>query len=170
MINKILTLFFSINFIIILAQKNVNAKIIIDENNNLKISETFSSKKNIVVFPNYITLPNSLKFLSNETSKYKSYEIGNKFDYEVNTDKSNINDDFFITTLRYLGLEKPDFLKEKKFNLTISSKNHNVIFPTAEDLQRKYIATPIIVAGKFKNFEVNGFQIYYLEKESGLLK
>ena len=88
MINKILTLFFSINFIIILAQKNVNAKIIIDENNNLKISETFSSKKNIVVFPNYITLPNSLKFLSNETSKYKSYEIGNKFDYEVNTDKS----------------------------------------------------------------------------------
>ena len=170
MINKILTLFFSINFIIILAQKNVNAKIIIDENNNLKISETFSSKKNIVVFPNYITLPNSLKFLSNETSKYKSYEIGNKFDYEVNTDKSNINDDFFITTLRYLGLEKPDFLKEKKFNLTISSKNHNVIFPTAEDLQRKYIATPIIVAGKFKNFEVNGFQIYYLEKESGLLE
>ena len=170
MINKILTFLFLINFSIVLSQKTVNAKIIIDENNNLKISQTFASKKNIVIFPNYITLDSSAKFLSNETSISKSYEVGDKFDYKVNTDKSNINDDFFITNLRYLGLEKSDFIKEKKFNLNISSKNYNIIFPTANDLQQKYIATPIIVAGKFKNFEINGFQVYYLEKESELLE
>ena len=170
MINKILTFLFLINFSIVLAQKTVNAKIIIDENNNLKISETFASKKNIIIFPNYITLDSSAKFLSNETSNLKSYDVSDKVDYVINIDKSNANNDFFITTIRYLGLEKSDFTKEKKFNLNISSKDYNIIFPTENDLQRKYIATPIIVAGKFKNFEVNGFQVYYLEKENGLLE
>ena len=169
--NNYSILLFLLNFTIIFAQKNVNAKIIIDENNNLKISETFDSKKNTVMFPNYINLDNnSSKFLNNETSNLKSYEVSDKIDYEVQIDKSNVNDDFFIAKLKYLGLEKSDFTKEKKFKLNISSKNYSIVFPTANDLERKYIATPIIVAGKFKTFENNGFQIYYLEKESGLLE
>ena len=95
MINKILTFLFLINFSIVLAQKTVNAKIIIDENNNLKISETFASKKNIIIFPNYITLDSSAKFLSNETSNLKSYDVSDKVDYVINIDKSNANNDFF---------------------------------------------------------------------------
>lgn len=158
------------------AQNTITAKVEIDKNKNLNISQNIDKKNEIFIFPNYISLDeNSAKFLKEETAKLNSYVILNPdIKYAVNNEKLNgkllKNEDFFIITSRYLGLNKKDFLKEKRFNIQFSSDDKNpIIFPTEEDLKKKFITSPIIVAGNFKSIESNGFKIYYLAQESDIL-
>ncbi|AYM99294.1 hypothetical protein [Chryseobacterium sp. 3008163] len=170
--NKFFYSLFIIAYSNVSAQKDVNAKIIIDENANLQITQNFKpNNKNIYLFPKYISLNDtSVKFIADETANFSSYEIENvdQVNFALNSDKAFFSNDFFITTSRYLGTNKNEFFKEKKFDLDIISKKYKIIYPSNEDLKQKFISEPVIVGGNFKLVENKGFKIYYLEKETKL--
>ena len=77
---------------------------------------------------------------------------GNNINFEVNN-SSKLNNDFFITNLKYTGTKSKDFFDLKKFNLDISSKKYNIVFPSKDDLKETYTTSPKIVAGNFNFFE-----------------
>lgn len=165
------TLFLNITFVS--AQEEITAKIIIDENSNLQVNQILKeNNKAIYILPKSFS-PNQKEIVFlRELSSSKEYEIYNvnNINFEVITNTSKLNTDFFISDLKYLGLKKNNFLDFKKFNLDISSKKYPVIFPSKDDLKETYITSPKIVAGNFNFFEENGFKVYYLEKEKEFLE
>jgi len=162
-------------FPLFFAQKEVNAKITIDENSNLQITQYFTkTPKDTLQFAKEIALNSkTAKLIGSSSSKYNEYEIQNSdlLDFNLNIPqkpnaKSTVTADFFYTSQKYLALQKKGANTEKRFNLKIDSKKFKVIFPTEEDLKRPYFTVPSIVAGDFEKIDRNGFQIYYLKKDS----
>ena len=164
---KILFFALFLNCVLLSAQEEITAKVTIDENSNLQVTQIFKEINNdIYLFHKNISLnPNEVTFLR-EKGNLKEYEIknGNNINFEVNN-SSKLNNDFFITNLKYTGTKSKDFFDLKKFNLDISSKKYNIVFPSKDDLKETYTTSPKIVAGNFNFFEENGFKVYYLEKE-----
>ena len=154
------------------AQEEITAKITIDENSNLQVTQVFNENNNdFYLFPKEVSLnPTEFKFLR-EKGKLKEYEIQNvnNISFEIITNTSKLNNDFLITNLKYTGTKSKDFFDLKKFNLDISSKKYNIIFPSKDDLEETYTTSPKIVAGNFNFFEENGFKVYYLENEKEYL-
>ncbi|WP_445720468.1 hypothetical protein [Flavobacterium sp.] len=154
------------------AQEEITAKITIDENSNLQVTQVFNENNNdFYLFPKEVSLnPTEFKFLR-EKGKLKEYEIQNvnNISFEIITNTSKLNNDFLITNLKYTGTKSKDFFDLKKFNLDISSKKYNIIFPSKDDLKETYTTSPKIVAGNFNFFEENGFKVYYLENEKEYL-
>lgn len=154
------------------AQEEINAKVIIDENSNLQVTQVFNENNNDnYLFPKEVSLnQKEFKFLR-ENDKLKEYEIQNvnNISFEIITNTSKLNNDFLITNLKYAGIKSKDFFDLKKFNLDISSKKYNIIFPSIDDLKETYTTSPKIVAGNFNSFEENGFKVYYLENEKEYL-
>lgn len=154
------------------AQEEINAKVIIDENSNLQVTQVFNENNNDnYLFPKEVSLnQKEFKFLR-ENDKLKEYEIQNvnNISFEIITNTSKLNNDFLITNLKYVGIKSKDFFDLKKFNLDISSKKYNIIFPSIDDLKETYTTSPKIVAGNFNSFEENGFKVYYLENEKEYL-
>lgn len=163
-------LFFTLLFkcALLSAQEEITAKITIDENSNLQVTQVFNENNNdFYLFPKEVSLnPTEFKFLR-EKGQLKEYEIQNvnNISFEIITNTSKLNNDFLITNLKYTGTKSKDFFDLKKFNLDISSKKYNIIFPSKDDLEETYTTSPKIVAGNFNFFEENGFKVYYLEKE-----
>lgn len=162
-------------FPLFFAQKEVNAKITIDENSNLQITQYFTkTPKDTLQFAKEIALNSkAAKLIGSSSSKYNEYEILNSdlLDFNLNIPqkpnaKSTVTADFFYTSQKYLALQKKGTNTEKQFNLKIDSKKFKVIFPTEEDLKRPYFTVPAIIAGDFEKIDRNGFQIYYLKKDS----
>lgn len=168
---KILFFLLFSNCMSLSAQEEITAKVTIDENSNLQVTQIFKeNNKHIYLFHRNISLnPNEVTFLR-EKGNIKEYEIKNvnNINFEV-TNLSKLNDDFFITNLKYIGTKSKDFFDLKKFNLHISSKKYNIVFPSNDDLKETYTTSPKIVAGNFNFFEENGFKVYYLEKENEFL-
>jgi hypothetical protein len=153
------------------AQEEINAKVIIDENSNLQVTQLFNGNNDNYLFPKEISLnPKEFKFLR-EKGKLNEYEIQNvnNISFEIITNTSKLNNNFLITNLKYTGIKSKDFFDLKKFNLDISSKKYNIIFPSKDDLKETYTTSPKIVAGNFNFFEENGFKVYYLENEKEYL-
>ncbi|WP_136666998.1 hypothetical protein [Flavobacterium sp. H122] len=168
----ILSVLFLINSFLIFSQEDIKAKIVIDEDSNLQVNQFFGRKtKGVYLFSKDILLNPKEVISLKENEKLKECELQNvdNINFNVVTDKKTINDDFFITTSKYVGFEKESYLKLKNYNLDISSSKYKIIFPTADDLKYKYTLSPKIVAGDFNFFEANGFQVYYLEKETQYL-
>ncbi len=167
-------LFFTLLFkcALLSAQEEITAKITIDENSNLQVTQVFNENNNdSYLFPKEVSLnPTEFKFLR-EKGKLKEYEIQNvnNISFEIITNTSKLNNDFLITNLKYTGTKSKDFFDLKKFNLDISSKKYNIIFPSKDDLKETYTTSPKIVAGNFNFFEENGFKVYYLENEKEYL-
>jgi hypothetical protein len=162
-------------FSLFFAQKDVNAKITIDENSNLQVTQYFKkTTKDTLQFAKEIALNSkAAKLIGSSSSRYNEYEIQNSdlLDFNLNIPqkpnaKSTVTADFFYTSQKYLALQKKGANTEKRFNLKIDSKKFKVIFPTEEDLKRPYFTVPSIVAGDFEKIDRNGFQIYYLKKDS----
>lgn len=162
-------------FSLFFAQKEVNAKITIDENSNLQVKQYFTkTPKDTLQFAKEIALNSKVaKLLSSSSSKYNDYEIQNSdlLDFNLNipqkpNSKSTVTEDFFYTSQKYLALQKKGANIKKQFNLKIDSKKFKVIFPTEEDLKRQYFTVPSIIAGDFEKIDRNGFQIYSLKKDS----
>lgn len=169
------TLLFLGHFSLLFAQKKVNAKITIDKNSNLQITQYFTkTTKDTLQFAKEISLNSkAVKLLSSSSSKYNDYEIQNSDSLNFNLNipqkpnaKSTVNEDFFYTSQKYLALQKKGANIKKQFNLKIDSKKFKLIFPTEEDLKRQYFTVPSIVAGDFDKIDRNDFQIYYLKKDS----
>ena len=169
---KILFFTLFLNCALLSAQEEITAKVIIDEYSNLQVNQIFNENtKGIYAFPKEISLnPKEVIFL-NEKGIFKECEIQNvnNITFEIVTDKSTINNDFFISDLRFLGVKKDELYKLKKINLDISSNKYKIIFPTQEDLKRNYVRSPKIIAGNFNFFEENGYKIFYLENEKEYL-
>ena len=167
-------LFFTLLFkcALLSAQEEITAKITIDENSNLQVTQVFNENNNdSYLFSKEVSLnPTEFKFLR-EKGKLKEYEIQNvnNISFEIITNTSKLNNDFLITNLKYTGTKSKDFFDLKKFNLDISSKKYNIIFPSKDDLKETYTTSPKIVAGNFNFFEENGFKVYYLENEKEYL-
>lgn len=163
------------HFSLFFSQKEINAKIIIDENSNLQITQYFTkTTKDTLQFAKEIALNSkAVKLLGSSSSKYNDYEIQNSdlLDFNLNipqkpTAKSTVTADFFYTSQKYLALQKKGANIKKQFKLTIDSKKFKIIFPTEEDLKRKYFTVPSIIAGDFEKIDRNGFHISYLKKDS----
>lgn len=166
---------FLVQFPLFFAQKEVNAKITIDENSNLQITQYFTkTPKDTLQFAKEIALNSkAAKLIGSSSSKYNEYEIQNSdvLDFNLNIPqkpnaKSTVASDFFYTSQKYLALHKKGANVKKQFNLKFDSKKFKVIFPNEEDLKRPYFTVPSIVAGDFEKIDRNGFQIYYLKKDS----
>lgn len=155
------------------AQEEITAEVTIDEYSNLQVNQIFNKNTKVIYsFPKQISLnPKEAIFLK-ENGIFKECEIQNvnNIKFEIITDKSSINNDFFISDLRYLGVKNDELYKLKKINLDISSNKYKIIFPTQEDLKRNYVRSPKIVAGNFNFFEENGFKVFYLENEKEYLE
>lgn len=169
---KILLFTLFLKCALLFAQEEITAKVIIDEYSNLQVNQIFNANtKDIYSFPKEISLnPKEAIFLK-EKGIFKECEIQNvnNIKFEIVTDKSSINNDFFISDLRYLGVKNDELYKLKKINLDISSNKYKIIFPTQEDLKRNYVRSPKIIAGNFNFFEENGFKVFYLENEKEYL-
>lgn len=172
---RIIAVLFLGQFSLLFAQKEVNAKITIDENSNLQVTQYFTkTSQDTLQFAKEIALNSkTAKLIGSSSSKYNEYEIQNSdlLDFNLNIPqkpnaKSTVTADFFYTSQKYLALQKKGANTEKQFTLKIDSKKFKVIFPTEEDLKRPYYTVPSIIAGDFEKIDRNGFQIYYLKKDS----
>lgn len=154
------------------AQEEITAKVTIDENSNIQVTQIFKENdKNVYLFPKEISLnPKEVNVIKVINFK-KECEINNTniVKFEVVTDKKTINNDFFISSRSFLGIKKNDIDKFKKINLDITSDKYKIIFPSEDDLKETYTKSPKIVAGNFNFFEENGFKVYYLESEKEFL-
>lgn len=177
MIKNVLTLLLISFSVFGFAQKEINAKINIDEKANLKITQYFKKTSNDTLqFGKEIALdPNFATKINTHSSDFYNYEIQNKDSLNIEIKHPEkpiknhiITDDYLFTSLKYLGIIKKR--TERKLNLDIHSKKFKVIFPTKEDLEKKYVTIPPIVAGDFESFDSNGFQIYYLKKHKDSLE
>ncbi|MCZ8090630.1 MAG: hypothetical protein O9282_09230 [Flavobacterium sp.] len=157
-----------LNFTFLFAQEEITAKVTIDENSNLQVTQIFKeNNRDTYLFHKNISLnPKEATFIK-EKGNLKEYEIQNvsNLNFEVITNTSKLNNDFLITNLKYTGTKSKDFFDLKKFNLYFSSKKYDIVFPSKDDLKETYTTSPKIVAGNFNYFEENGFKVYYLENE-----
>lgn len=168
-----LSFFFLLNYIFLNAQEEINATVVIDENSNLKVTQLFNEiTREHYLFQKDITLnQKEVLFIKDKgpSKEYKTLDV-KQVNFKVITDKSTINDDFFISDAKYVGIKTSDFYYLKKFNIDFSSDKYKIIFPSQEDLKEKYTVSPKIVAGNFNFFEDNGFKVYYLESEKEYLE
>lgn len=164
-----------INYISILSQEIISAKIHIDDYANLHISQKSNFKndtiwisKNVLIHSKYGKL---LKDISENTISYKLNKTDSLFySYNAPTKKNNnefqANNDYLFATAEYLALDKKNYNDKKKFNLIFESPKYKIIYPNLEDLKKLYRTSPPLIAGKFNYLENNKFEIYYPPKDS----
>lgn len=161
-------IFFTIS---IEAQTEIKAKILINSNGIMKVTEEFSkiNKNDTLLFNRNINLKGNNELLVDKkifrNTYYRYLNSDGIINYRINKPKSSFDNFFFhdsiyFISVGYLGQKKTELNLKKKFNIDITiPEGFTLIYPSKIDLKDSFYNIPPIIAGNLNKHKYQDFSV-----------